>query len=105
MRTALTDRGTTVGRRRAFTLIEVLASLVLIAIILPVAVKGIALATRTEGVAAERMEAASLAETKLAEMQLTQAWTNGELSGDFAPGWPRYEWSAEVSEWEGSSIL
>ncbi len=91
-------------RRRAFTLIEVLAALALVAIILPVAMKGISLATTTAGLAKQRMEAASLAERKLAELLATGEWQNGDLVGDFYPDWPDYRWSAEVRDWEGITL-
>ena len=50
-------------RQRAFTLVEVLATLVLVAIILPVAMKGISLAAATAGDAKRKMEAAALVQT------------------------------------------
>ena len=90
--------------RRAFTLVEVMATLVLLAVILPVAMKGIALAVRTAGVARERMEATALAETKLGELLATEAWRNGPLGGDFGAERPQYDWTAEVSDWEGSVL-
>ncbi len=92
------------GRRRAFTLVEVLATLALVAIILPVAMKGISLAISTAGLARQRMEAASLAETKLAELLATGAWEDGNPSGDFGSEWPDYSWTAEVREWEGITL-
>ena len=90
--------------RRAFTLVEVMATLVLLAIVLPAAMEGIALATRTVGNARDRMEAASLAETKLAEMVAAESWRDGDGSGDFGDEWPQYAWSAEVSDWEESIL-
>ena len=51
--------------RGGFTLVEVLASLALVAVILPVAMEGVSLAVGAAGLARDRIEAASLAETKL----------------------------------------
>ena len=92
------------GRRCGFTLIEVLATLVLLAIILPVAMKGISLATRTGSVAKHRTTAAALAETKLNEILATEAWRDGTQAGDFGTEWPDYEWNADVHEWEGTTV-
>ena len=92
------------NRQRAFTLVEVLATLALVAIILPVAMEGISLATTMAGVAKQKMEAASLAETTLAELLATGAWQNGDLSGDFGPEQPQYHWIAEVRDWEGTTL-
>jgi len=85
-------------QRMAFTLVEVLAALMLVAIVLPVAMRGISLATSAAGKAKRQMEAASLAEAKLAELIATGEWQSSDLSGDFGEEWPQYSWSAEVSE-------
>ena len=44
------------------------------------------------------MEAASLAEAKLAELIVTGEWQSSGLSGDCGDAWPEYRWSAEVTE-------
>ena len=56
------------GARRGFTLLEVLATLVLVGIILPAVMHGISLATIAAGEAKHKVEAVSLAQTKLAEL-------------------------------------
>jgi type II secretion system protein I len=86
--------------RRAFTLVEVLAALVLVAIILPVAMRGISLATAAAGEARRRVEAAVLAEARLIDLVATGEWEGANLSGDFSPDWPGYRWKAEVSDWD-----
>ena len=91
-------------RRRGFTLVEVLATLALVAIVLPVAMRGISLAMAMAGVARQQTEAASLVETTLAELLATGAWQNGNLSGDFGPDRPQYRWTAEVQDWEGTTL-
>ncbi len=87
--------------RPAFTLIESLATLVLIAIVVPVAMEGIALATATAGLTRHRAQAVSLAQMKLNELIATSEWENGDQSGDFADPWANYHWLASVREWEG----
>jgi general secretion pathway protein I len=88
----------------AFTLVEVLAALVLLAIILPVAMRGISLATRTAGAARNRTVAASLAQTTLNELVLSSEWQEGDLSGDYGDEWPAYSWASEVQTWEESNL-
>ncbi len=95
-------RGT--AKAAGFTLIEVMASLTLVAIVLPVAMKGVSMATGFAGSAKHRTEASSLAEAKLADLLATKEWQNGDLSGDFEPDWPGYRWVAEVREWEGETL-
>jgi len=91
-------------RREAFTLVEVLATLLLLAITLPVAMKGISLAAAAASVARQRTEAASLAQGKMDELLATGDWQVGRQSGDFSPEWPDYGWRADVSEWDGSAL-
>ena len=91
-------------RQAAFTLVEVLAALMLAAIILPVAMRGISLATAAAGEAKRQLEAASLAEAKLAELIATGGWQGSELSGDCGEEWPDYRWAAEVGDWEGTAL-
>ena len=88
-------------RATAFTLVEVLAALVLVAIILPVAMRGISLATAAAGEARRQTEAGSLAEAKLNELLATGGWQSSDLAGDFRPDRPDYQWAAELLQWEG----
>ena len=86
--------------RSGFTLIELLATFVLIAIIIPVAMRGISLSTRIASHSKKQIEAISLAETKLTEFLITEDWQNGDQSGDFGEGWPEYRWNLVIEDWE-----
>lgn len=91
------------GRLRArggFTLIEVLASLLLVALIVPVAMEGVSLAVGLAASAKQQREATTLAASKLAELTATGSWQQGNATGDFAPDWPGYHWDAVVSDWQ-----
>lgn len=91
-------------RAGAFTLVEALATLVLMAIILPVAMRGISLALAAAGEAKRQAEAASLAESKLAELRATGAWKGSDLAGDFGDEHPNYKWKAAVENRDGASL-
>jgi len=91
-------------RRRAFTLVEILATLVLVAIILPVAMSGISLALGVADQSRRHTEAASLAQTKMAEIIASQQWQTSSLAGDFAPDRPEYRWVAQVTDWQGTTV-
>lgn len=91
-------------RSAAFTLVEVLATLVLAAIILPVAMRGISMATAAAGETKRRSEAAALADAKLAELVVTGDWQGSEMSGEFLDDRSGYRWSAEVSDWEDPTV-
>ncbi len=86
-------------RRGGFTLVEVLATLMLMAIVLPAVMKGVSLATAAASTARRRNEATGLAEEKLAEIIATDEWQKSSLSGDFGSDWPGYQWQATVQSW------
>jgi Tfp pilus assembly protein PilV len=87
-----------------FTFIELLATMVFLGIIMPVAMRSIGLCTRLGGQSRRQIEAASLARTKLTEMTSSSDWSTGEESGDFGTDWPGYRWTAAVSSWSDSVV-
>lgn len=94
------NRSRRIKCRAGFTLVEVLATFVLIAIILPVAMRGISLSTRIASHSKKQIEAVSLAETKLTEFLITEDWQDGDQSGDFGDEWPAYRWNLMIEDWE-----
>ncbi|MEX0775576.1 MAG: type II secretion system protein [Phycisphaeraceae bacterium] len=92
------------SRRSGYTLIEVLTAMTIIALVLPVAMQGITLATSLGGQTRRRSEAATLARLKLDELAATGAWQSGSLNGDFAPDWSDYQWSATVVDWDTAGL-
>ena len=85
-------------RPRGFTLVEVLATVTVLAIVMPVAMYGITLATRLAGLTRQRDVAVNLAQTKLYDLVVTGNWQNGPLSGDFTES-PDYSWRATTISW------
>ena len=86
------------GRRAAmgFTLIEVLATLVLLGIVVPVAMRGVSLALAAASTARRTAEAASLAAGKLNELIVDGSWQTSGNTGDFAAeNHPEYTWTCE----------
>lgn len=100
----MTHRRTARASRRAFTLVEALATLVLVAIILPVAMRGISLGSAAASHARRRVEAVTLAELKLADLVATDGWQDADLSGDFGDDYPDYTWAAAVTEREEATL-
>jgi prepilin-type N-terminal cleavage/methylation domain-containing protein len=88
------------GRRHGFTLIEVLATIMLLAIVIPAITEGLHVATGMASSAKHRTEAAALAESKLNELVATGEWQSGQTAGDFTPDWPDYKWQATLSNWQ-----
>jgi type II secretion system protein I len=90
--------------RGGFTLVEVLASLALVAVILPVALKGVSLAMGAADLARDRVEAAGLAEAKLNELLADGTWQSGVQSGEFETERPGWEWELTVEDWSGTTL-
>jgi prepilin-type N-terminal cleavage/methylation domain-containing protein len=93
-----------IRRPTGFTFIEVLATVVLIGIIMPVAMRSIGLCTRLGGQSRRQIEAASLAKLKLTELIVTGDWQSGNQRGDFGKDWPGYEWAATVTNWTDTLV-
>ena len=91
-------------RRRGFTFAELLATMVLIGIIMPVAMRTIALCTRMGGLSRKETEAACLARTKLTELTTSEDWQSSARAGDFGSDWLGYRWAADVTNWTDSIV-
>ena len=72
---------------------EILATLVLIGLILPVAMKGISIGTILTSDCTHKQQALALAESQLAQILLEEEWRNGDQSGSFEPDYPEYQWT------------
>ncbi len=95
---------------RGFTLMEVLAALLLVAIVLPVIMGAINTATHIGALANDRAEAALLAENKLNEVLIDKSWQFGDDNGAFEPDpdsgsqADRYTWELYVDQWQDPSV-
>ncbi|HEY1683363.1 MAG TPA: prepilin-type N-terminal cleavage/methylation domain-containing protein [Tepidisphaeraceae bacterium] len=92
-------RSSFIAHRSAFTLIEVLTTMLVMAIILPVAMSGISVALQAGEMAKRTSIAATLADGKLNELASNTAMTSdGSQSGNFSEqGYPDYQWEATTS--------
>jgi len=75
---------------------EVLAALLLIGIVLPIAMEGISRSVEAGSSAKRRAEAATLAEGKLNELLLYGSTNLIDESGEFGPDWPGYQYSVST---------
>ena len=95
-------------RASGFTLIEVLAALLLVAVLLPVLMGGVQSSLKLGALARDRMEVTRLAETQLNTLIVTGDWET-QSSGDFnqLPGDPPrrdYRWTLETADWETQAL-
>lgn len=89
--------------RPGFTLIEALAALLLVAIVLPLAVRAVAISAQVGTLSDRRAEAMGLCELKLTEVMLDADWRFGDDAGEFSEGYgegvERYQWVLLVDDW------
>lgn len=95
--------------RGGFTLIEVLATLVLVAVVLPVVVRAMGASAQIGTWSQRRATAAALAEAKLGELVVTGDWELGDDDGTFDPEVygrhaDRFAWALTSGEWNSTSF-
>ncbi|MDR3460387.1 MAG: hypothetical protein P4N60_23405 [Verrucomicrobiae bacterium] len=92
---------TRAGRRgcRAFTLAEVLAALLFLAIVIPTAVEALHVASLGGEVAVRKTAAARVADRILNESLVTTNWNNGLQSGTTSEGAIDFRWTLTCQSW------
>ena len=86
--------------KSAFTLAEVLAALLFMAIVIPVALEGMHVASRAGSVAVRKREAARVAERILNESLVTTNWNNGGSQvGAVVEGIRQFQWTLRNEAW------
>jgi len=88
----------------AFTFIEILAALFFLAILIPAVLEGITISNRVSVFAERGAIAAELAQNKLEELTLNDAWAGGQSRGDFGGDWPGYRWESTQTNWDMDSM-
>ena len=91
--------GAQFNRRCAFTLAEVLAALLFMAIVVPVAMEALHLASRAGAVAQRKGEAARIAQRILNESLITTNWSQSLQSGTTIEGQRQFQWSLRSDPW------
>jgi len=84
----------------AFTFVEILAALVFLGILIPAIMQGIAISSRVSVITERSAIASGLAQNKLDELTINDAWTTAEASGDFGADWTGYRWESTQTTWD-----
>src|SRR5687768_1394281 len=82
-----------------FTLAEVLAALLFMAIVIPVAVEGLRIANLAGQVGARKAQAARVGENLLNELLVTGQLENSATGGTFREGEQVYRWTVQSQAW------
>jgi len=83
----------------AFTLAEVLAALLFLAIVIPAAVEAMHVASLAGEVAARKAEAARIADRILNESLVLANWTGGTQNGTVTEGALDFRWTLTSQNW------
>jgi hypothetical protein len=87
------------NRASAFTLAEVLAALLFMAIVVPVAMEGLHIASLAGAVAQRKGEAARIAQRVLNESLVTTNWSQSMQSGTTIEGQRQFHWTLRSDSW------
>ena len=92
-------------RESAFTLAEVLAALLFLAIVIPTAVEALHVASLAGEVAARKGVAARVADRILNENLVTTNWNHGTQNGTATENGIEYRWTLSSQGWPAQSAL
>jgi type II secretory pathway pseudopilin PulG len=87
------------NKARAFTLAEVLAALLFMAIVIPVAMEGLHIASLAGAVAQRKGEAMRVAQRVLNESLITTNWSQALQSGTTIQGQRQFRWTLRSDPW------
>jgi type II secretory pathway pseudopilin PulG len=104
MKFAATKRSASPNAASAFTLAEVLAALLFMAIVIPVAVQGLRISSRAGSLAERKREAVRVAEKILNESIVTTNWNKSATSGTITEADRDYRWQLRAESWTESSM-
>ena len=88
----------------AFTLAEVLAALMFMAIVIPVAVQGLRISSRAGALAERKREAVRVAEKILNESIVMTNWNKSATSGTITEADRDYRWTLRTESWTESTM-
>jgi type II secretory pathway pseudopilin PulG len=95
----MADRTSRPRRRAAFTLVEVLASLLMMAIIIPVAIEGMSVASRVGMLGQRKAAAMRVAERVINEVLVESQIQQASSSGTAYEGDTAYPWVMRTENW------
>ena len=92
------------ARRAGFTLAEVMAALLFLAIVIPTAVEVLHIASLAGEVAARKSEAARVADRILSESVVTTNWSGAMQSGTVSEGILDFRWTLTSQLWSQNPL-
>lgn len=90
--------------RRGFTLVEVLAAMLFMAIVLPVVLRGLRTASLAGELGQRKMVAARIGNKELNELKVTGQLRNTSAGGVVQDNGVSYRWQVKNEAWTGDAI-
>ena len=94
-----------IRNRAAFTLAEVLAAMLFLAIVIPVAVEALHVSSLAGEVAARKGAAARIADRVLGESLVTTNWSGGGQRGRISEGALDFDWTLTTQNWPQDATM
>jgi hypothetical protein len=91
-------------RAAAFTLVEILAALLFLALVIPAAVQALHVASLSGEVAARKAAAARVADRILTENIVATNWNNSAQSGTAGEGALEFQWTLTSQNWSQDAM-
>ena len=101
---ARSDRRLARRLARAFTLMEVLAAMLFMAVVIPVALHGVRIASRAGEVGQRKAVAARVCERVINELLVTGQYMQSSQNGIIEEGAKEYNWVMNVDQWEYGTL-
>ena len=95
----IANRQSPIGNGSGFTLVEVLAALLFLAIVIPAAVEALHLSSLAGEVAVRKGAAVRVADRILNESLVLTNWTTGTLNGTVTEGAREFRWTLTSQNW------
>ncbi len=89
----------------AFTFAEILAAMLFMAIVIPVAMQGLRIASDAGTLAVRKEMATQLGESMLNEVAITDEWRSGTQAGSFQSPYQDYQWELSNEPWLETGML
>lgn len=92
------------GQASGFTLMECLVALTFLAIVIPVVVEALHVASGAGAIAARKGEAARVAQRVLDESIVMTNWNSGQQSGTVNEGSDEFKWTLDSADWQSPAM-
>lgn len=92
-------------RQAGFTFAEILAAMLFLGLVIPVALQAVRISSDAGTMASRRAVATRLGDALLNELAITEEWRTGTQSGQFDQPYQDYRWEIQTESWSEQGML